>query len=103
MSQYKDVHLDDVGTVFRITLKEDGAIVPVNGATVQKIRFYRPEAGVIEKTSVFTTDGTNGQIQYVAEAGFLNEVGTWKLQGYVELPEGKWSSEIGVFTVSKNL
>lgn len=100
---YQDVFIGDIGTVFRVTLVDGDVVVNVNDASVRLIRFFRPDSGILVQPAVFTTDGVDGQIEYVAEEDFLSEAGTWKLQGYVETPTGKWSSSIDTFVVNKVL
>ncbi len=98
-SEDHDVRLNDEGTILRITLMRGKTPVDISTSTIRTIRFFRPDSGKIEKSVVLTTDGTDGKLEYVVEAGFLVELGTWKLQGYVEMPAGKWSSSIGTFRV----
>ena len=102
------IHLGDVGTVFRITLYNkqcDGttAILDVSGATTIQLVFKPPASASVTKTATFTTDGTDGQIEYTTIANDLSETGKWKLQAYVVLPSGSWRSEIVEFTVYENL
>ena len=100
---YEDVHLSDVGTIFRITIQDAGVTTDVSSATTKEIRFYKPDTGLVTKSAVFTTDGTDGQIEYVAEVGFIDELGTWKVQGYIQLPTGQWGTSDGEFKVVRNL
>lgn len=94
-----DVRLNDIGTTFEVTLDDCGTVVPVNGATTQEILFKKPDGTVVTKTSVFTTDGTDGKIEYVTISGDLDQLGLWQLMGHVILPSGDWHSAIGSFQV----
>ena len=102
-----DVHLWDVGTSFQTTLTEkDGDvvnIVSVVTAEVMQLRFTKPSGAVVVKDAIHTTDGSDGSIQYLSEEKFLDEIGTWTIQAYIELPAGKWSSSTDTFVVLTNL
>lgn len=102
-SVLSEVFLNDVGTRFIVTLKEDDIVVPVDSATVKTLNFLKPDSGLVTKSASFTTDGIDGRIEYAVESGFLDELGTWKIQGYVEITSGKFSSSIGEFTVYDKL
>ena len=66
-------------------------------------RFKRPDGTTFEKTAVFTSDGTDGNIQYLSVDGDLNVAGTWNLQAYVATGAGTWSTSVGTFKVHENL
>ncbi len=99
------IHVGDVGTIFRITIVENDEVTPVNvsGATVKKILFKKGDGTKMEKTAIFYTNGSDGIIQYVGIAGDVNVNGNWKMQGYVEMPSGKFYSAVETFIVKENL
>jgi hypothetical protein len=98
-----EIHLQDIGTVFEVTLLDGVDIVDLTGASAQSIVFLLPDKSVVTKTSVFKTNGTDGIIQYVTLADDLSQIGKWKLQAVVVLPTGTWSSDISEFKVHDNL
>jgi hypothetical protein len=98
-----EIHLEDIGTVFEVTLMDGDVIVDLTGASVQSIVFLLPDKSTLQKTSVFKTDGSDGIIQYVTIADDLSQVGKWKLQAVVQLATGTWSSDISEFKVHDNL
>jgi hypothetical protein len=63
-----EVHVGDVGTVFRLTLSDGSTIVDASGATTKEILFRKPSGAVVTKSAAFTTDGTDGKIEYVTAA-----------------------------------
>ena len=89
------VHNGDVGTIFRLTIKDTaGAAIDVSTASVKYIYFQDPSGVKTQKTAAFYTDGTDGKIQYTTVAGDIDEVGTWMVQGYVETGLGKfWTAK----------
>lgn len=108
MSCVAEVHVGDIGTVFRITLKDkqcDGTMVilDVSAASKLDIIFRAPNGIKKTKSANFTTDGSDGKIEYISLDGDIDSAGEWKIQVYLELPSGKWSSDIGSFYVYENL
>lgn len=98
-----EIHLQDIGTIFEVTLMDGDVIVNLLGATAQSIVFLLPDKSVITKTSVFKTDGTDGIIQYTTIADDLSQIGKWKIQAVVQLVAGTWSSDISEFKVHDNI
>ena len=98
----------DWGTIFHITVletneAEQNVVMNISTATTKQILFTKPSGTLLTKTAVFTTDGTNGQIQYVSIDGDLNEAGTWTWQGLLTFASGKWHTTTGSFSVSAAL
>lgn len=90
-----EVHLGDIGTSFRLTIKDqDEAVVDISGATTKKITFEKPSGDSVEKNATFVTDGTDGKMEYVTVSGDLDETGWWRYQGYVVLGAGEWHTDI---------
>lgn len=73
------------------------------GAGEKVIHFQKPDQTVVTKDAVFTTDGTDGKIQYLAEAGFLDTPGQWKRQAKIVLGAGTWHTHVTCFTVHPSL
>lgn len=99
-----DIFVGDVGTSIGGTVKDqDKAIVDVSTAIVKKIRITDPGGVMVEKDAAFITDGSDGQIHYVTVTDDLDTAGIWYYQGYVELPLGKWFTDIHSFEVETPL
>lgn len=98
------VHIGDVGTRFIATVvDETGAVVDVSTATVKIFRFRKPNGTVIDRAAGFLTNGLDGKLTYASIVGDLDLVGTWNFQVYVELPTGKWHSDIHYLEMIGNL
>jgi hypothetical protein len=99
------IHVGDIGTVFMIPIVEEDGISPIDisGCTVRKILFKKSNGVKISKDAIFATDGKDGIIQYTGIDGDIDISGYWHMQGYIELPSGKFYSEITRFKVEKNL
>ena len=98
-----EVHVNDIGTEFRIQIMDDGSIVDLSGAYVLNIIFKKPSGVSITVTADLYTDGTDGIMYYNAVAGDLDEAGIYKIQGYVEIGAGAFYSSIGSFKVHCNI
>lgn len=98
-----EVHKSDIGTVFVVTVKDGGSALDISGATTKEIFFQVPDGTTLTKTAAFTTDGTNGKIQYTTISGDLSVTGQWKLQAHVINASGEWRSDLSPFTVHENI
>ncbi len=101
-----EVHVGDIGTIFRLTIKDGADIVDVSGASAREIIFRKPGADRLVKTSVFPSggDGTDGQIEYKSKAGDLNEDGLWQWQGKLTWVSGDlWYTDVANFEVFENI
>ena len=114
MTCNNEIHENDVGTEFIVTITEcvNGVDVPldISTATLKEIVFIKADGAkvtfIADWTSIAsggTGDGTDGQISYFSVAGDLTPKGAYKLQGIVTTPLGKWYSTIDKFKVEKNL
>jgi len=98
------VRLNDEGTIFQMTIRdEDGSVVDISGASTKQLNFLPPDGVNKVMDAAFVTDGTDGKMKYVAADGFVDEVGLWRWQGYVELASGKKKTDIHSFRVHDNI
>lgn len=99
------VHRQDIGTEFRITLVTDDKGTPDNISTATAIVFIfdPPEGNSFERDGAFLTDGTDGKVKYNSIAGDLSRGGLYRLQVRIITPSGTWSSTITTFRVKENL
>ncbi len=85
-----EIHKNDIGTVFRLTIvDQDGAVVDVSSDPSPEIKF-KVGSQVLTKLATFTTNGTDGIIQYTSVSGDLTPGGNWTMQGHVILTSGEW-------------
>jgi len=106
-----EIHLGDIGTIFEIEFTDcDTTVDPVvttpvdlTGATVLEFKFLKPSGTLVTKTAVVFGAATDGVARYTTVLDDLDELGNWKVQGYVELPTGKWHSDTDKFKVHANL
>jgi hypothetical protein len=104
MSCESELHLGDTNFVFFVTVTEDCAAIDISAATSKVITFLKPSGEYVAKTATFTSDGTDGKIQYATVSGDIDEVGLWKIQAIVELGSGSlYHSSVKSFKVMHNI
>ena len=108
MSFTEQAHYNDIGTVFKVTVYDTTStgtqvVADVSDATTMNFIFRKPNGSTSTKTASFTSDGSDGQIQYVTVDGDLDSVGTWSIQAYIVTPSGKWHTSSANFKVYENL
>ncbi len=98
-----DIHLNDVGTQFVVTVQEDGNVVDISGATTKQMKFKKPDGSIETRTASFQTDGVDGVLTYTTQAGDMNVIGLWELQCYIVVGPQSWHTSTTMFRVSDNL
>ena len=98
-----EIHKSDIGTIFRVTVKDCTLILDVSAATTKEIVFGKPDGTVLTKAAAFFSDGTDGIIQYTTVSGDLSAAGDWSIQAHVIFSGGEWRSDVGAFKVHANI
>ena len=99
------IHVDDVGTRFLITIKDDSSTVDLRDATLKQLNFRKPDDSIINRSGSFISGGSqaSGVMYYDSVVGDLNQAGNYKLQGKVTIPSGTYYTDIHTFKVYCNL
>ena len=108
MAFVEQAHVNDIGTIFRVTVYDTTStggttVANISTASTKQFTFKRPDGTTFDRAAVFTSDGSDGNIQYLSVDGDLNVAGTWHLQAYVVTSAGNWRTDVGHFKVSENL
>jgi hypothetical protein len=99
-----EIHENDVGTKFLVTVTDGSSAVNISSATATKqLIIKKPSGAKLTKATSFTTDGTDGKMYYNIAADDLDEAGTYKLQGKVVISDGTFYTDIQTFKVYRNL
>ena len=98
-----EIHVDDIGTRFSLTIQESGSGVDVSSASTISVIFRKPDDEVIVRSGVKLTDGTDGKVYYDTVAGDLDEAGHYKLQAKIVLASGTYYTDIYDFKTHCNL
>lgn len=103
----QELHYNDIGTAFLVTIKDcvsgTATAMDISSASTVELILKSPSGVSKTKTASFTTDGTDGKIQYITVDGDLDEIGTWRIQSKVVIGSGTWRTDVGVFRVYENL
>lgn len=99
------VRENDAGTNFIYTVtNSQGNVVDISAATILNIAYKKPDGSKLKRPVVFDTDGKDGKIKYVLEAGIFNQIGLWYYQIQIYQDEShQWSSEELPLTVEEKL
>lgn len=108
MTIVEQLHVGDYGTLIKVLVKDidssgNSAAEDISAATTKNIILKKPDGTKLTKTASFSTDGTDGYIQYVTVAGDIDTAGDWELQVYIVEPSGAWYTDTKKFTVYSNL
>lgn len=98
-----EIHVGDIGTQLIMTVKDDGAIVDISGASTLSVIIKKPDGVSYTKIGNLLNDGTDGKMYYTSVDGDFNAAGNYKIQGIVELSGGTFYTSISTFKVFCNL
>ena len=100
-----EIHIGDVGTRFLFTIQDCDSAEPVDVSASSSIEivYKKANGSTLVAAGAFLTDGTDGKVYYDTEAGDIDSVGYWKVQGKVTFPTGLFYSDIHKFQVYANL
>ena len=82
-----EVHQNDVGTKFLVTIKDGSDAVNVSSATSTKQIIFKKPSGTSMTKAAYD----------------LDEVGTYEIQGKVVITDGTFYTDIQTFKVHRNL
>lgn len=98
-----EIQENNVGTLFKVrVIDEDGAVVDVSTATTKEIILRSPDGEATSHPASFTTDGTDGYIQYVGASGVLDTLGIWEMQSHIIIGSNEWYGTVSKFRVLRN-
>jgi hypothetical protein len=100
-----DLHVEDIGTLIRLTIKENNGAVDFSGSEFvgATLLLQKKDKTVVEFPLEFYTDGTDGKFKYVTQEGDIDQKGTWKAQVYIQETSGSWHTSIVDLVVEDNL
>ena len=101
-----EIHVNDIGTRFLVTVKDGADAVDISSATSLDINFRKPDDSILNRTGSLLDDGSavSGVMYYDTVAGDMDSAGNWKLQGKITLSStGVFYTDIHTFKVYRNL
>jgi hypothetical protein len=104
MSCDAQIHVNDIGTSFIATVKnEDDEVEDISAASAMTFTFKKPSGDTLTVDADFYTDGTDGKMSYISESTDIDEEGNWSLQGVVTIGTSVYHTSIYKFRVYGNL
>lgn len=98
----------DIGTRFEVLVYEEDpdtkkeVPVPLNLATVKKLKFEMPNGTTKEEDLLNVTDGLDGRLYWTTLLiTDLDQEGDWIAQAYIEIPGWKGHSDQESFSVGR--
>ncbi len=84
-NKLENISVGDFGITYTLTLKDStGTVQDISSYTTRKVHFTSEnKIKTFTRTATFTTDGTNGKLDFNFADGNLDQAGVWK--GQVEL------------------
>ena len=98
-----EIHLNDIGTKFLVTVTDGSSAVDISGASTKQIIIQKPSGTKLTVATAFDSDGTDGKMSYTTVEDDLDEAGSYKLQGKVAISDGTFYTDITSFKVYRNL
>jgi|TARA_R110000765_G_scaffold375515_1_gene466146 hypothetical protein len=98
-----EIHINDIGTRFLVTITDGSSAVDVSSASTKQIIIKKPSGSKLTVAASFSSDGSDGKIYYNTASNDLDEAGSYKLQGKVIISDGTFYTDITGFKVHRNL
>ncbi len=97
-----EIHKNDIGTKFQVTVYDGSSIVDVSGGS-KSIIFKKPSSTSVTQTAA-DEDASNGVISYTTVSGDLDEIGTWRIQAEITTAGGSvFRTDVSTFKVYDNI
>lgn len=111
MAHTIDVHVGDIGTLYKGRLTNSGVNIDPSGATVTQLIFYTPSGTVTKNATVTTTGSGTKQKWYLTYTVLAADTalglhllpGVYRWQGYVKFASGsEFYTDIQEYVVGSN-
>lgn len=98
-----EIHVDDIGVNFNITVMNGSVPLDVSNADNIYIIFQKPDGSDLTKSASIVNTGSDGNIRYTTVAGDIDQIGTWQIQAKVDFTISVFSTDIQKFKVYRNI
>lgn len=78
-----EIHVNDIGTVFTMTIKDSNTAMDVSLAdtTTSRVLYFKdPDGNVNTQTASFSGTGSDGVLVFTTTTALFNTAGAWNLQ-----------------------
>lgn len=101
---WTDIHVDDFGWVGKLRAVQDDAAIDISTYSTLQFIVAKPDGTTLAaKTASFTTDGTDGYLQYQFLDGEIDTAGNWSVQLRIAKAGVELTSQALDFTVESRL
>lgn len=98
------IQIAQKGLIVRRTIKDEADVaVDISGYETKEFLLRAPGGTNKTKTASFTTDGVNGQMEFITVATDFDEAGTWQIQAHLASATDDYYSAIATIQVIANL
>lgn len=94
-----NIHVDDFGWLLKLRIVQDGSAVDISSYTTRSFILRDPTGTTATKTATFTTDGSDGWLQYTTQDGDVDRVGMWSVAARISKTGTELTSEAISFPV----
>lgn len=102
-----DLHVGDIGTGLRFTIKENNVAVNLPGEGISQsdmvLHLQKKDKTVIFRPVEYNTDGSDGKVVYYTKLGDIDQKGKWSAQIYLQSTSGSWHTSVVELIVEDNL
>ena len=95
-----EIHVGDIGTIYRVRVLDDGVDFDFSAANVMELIFKMPNGVILHKTATMTTDGSPADtwfLEYEVQPGdgigspgeFHDNEGPYSIQAYLHWADGR--------------
>lgn len=98
---WSNIQVDDYGWKGKLTLTQDGSAVDLSSYTTKQFIISDPSGNDTTVTAEFTTDGTDGVLEYTVTDGLIDEAGIWKVRARVARADVELTSQPLSFVVEE--
>jgi hypothetical protein len=100
---WNNIYAGDHGWLGKVRLTQDDVPLDISGYATLQFILRTPAGETVVKGAEFTTDGTDGLLQYLVQPGDIVQTGTWMLQARISKPGVVLTSQPVIFTVGRRL
>jgi hypothetical protein len=98
-----DMHVGDIGTPLRFTIKENNAAMDVSNYDWLVLHLEKKDKSVVDMPLSLVTDGKDGKVEYITQFGDVDQKGKWRAQIFYGDTSGSWHTSIVELVIDANL
>ena len=97
---WENIHVDDFGQVVKLRIVQDKTAVDISSYTTRVFVLRDPDGTAATETATFSSDGTDGYLQYTIADGDIDAAGPWSASARISQVDVELTSAPVSFHVS---